>query len=164
MPGPGAYMIGKEERNAVSEVMEKGYLFRYGSEDNPSFLHKVSTLEKEFAQYCGANYALATSSGTSAILVSLIAMGLNPGDEVIVPAYTFVATYTACIFAGLVPVLTEIDESLSIDPDDIEMLQDLVVAAVNDVLKKSQDMVSEEMSKLTGGIKLPGGMKIPGLF
>lgn len=51
-----------------------------------------------------------------------------------------------------------------VDPDDIEMLQDLVVAAVNDVLKKSQDMVSEEMSKLTGGIKLPGGMKIPGLF
>ena len=51
-----------------------------------------------------------------------------------------------------------------VDPDDIEMLQDLVVAAVNDVMKKSQDMVSEEMSKLTGGIKLPGGMKIPGLF
>jgi DNA-binding YbaB/EbfC family protein len=51
-----------------------------------------------------------------------------------------------------------------VDPDDIEMLQDLVVAAVNDVMKKSQDMVAEEMSKLTGGIKLPGGMKIPGLF
>lgn len=120
MPGPGAYLFGKEETDAVMEVMQSGYLFRYGSEDDPKFLHKVSTLEKEFAEYCGVNYALATSSGTSALLVSLIALGLKPGDEVIVPAYTFVATYSSCIFAGLVPVLAEIDESLSLDPEDIE--------------------------------------------
>lgn len=100
--------------------MESGYLFRYGSADDPKFLHKVSTLETEFTQYSGARYALATSSGTASLLVSLIALGLQPGDEVIVPAYTFVATYSACIFAGLVPVLAEIDESLSLDPDDIE--------------------------------------------
>ncbi|MCG8498988.1 MAG: DegT/DnrJ/EryC1/StrS family aminotransferase, partial [Firmicutes bacterium] len=120
MPGPGAYWYGNEEMEAVMEVMKGGYLFRYGNENDPNFLHKVSTLEKEFARYCGVNYALATTSGTSALLVSLIAMGLKPGDEVIVPAYTFVASYTACIFAGLVPVLAEIDESLSLDPDDIE--------------------------------------------
>ncbi len=120
MPGPGAYWFGKEEKEAVMEVMEGGYLFRYGSADDSNFLHKVYTLEKEFAKYCESNYALATSSGTSALLVSLLAMGLKPGDEVIVPAYTFVATYTACIFAGLVPVLAEIDDSLSLDPDDIE--------------------------------------------
>lgn len=120
MPGPGAYWFGKEEKNAVMEVMQSGYLFRYGSENDPKFLHKVSDLEKEFARYCGANYALATSSGTSSLLVSLLALKLKPGDEVIVPAYTFVATYSACIFAGLVPVLAEIDESLSLDPDDIE--------------------------------------------
>lgn len=120
MPGPGAYWFGKEEMEAVMEVMQSGYLFRYGDENNPKFLHKVATLEKEFARYCRANDALATSSGTSALLVSLMAMGLKPGDEVIVPAYTFVATYSACIFAGLVPVLAEIDESLSLNPDDIE--------------------------------------------
>lgn len=120
MPGPGAYWFGKEEMDAVMEVMQSGYLFRYGSENDPKFLHKVATLEKEFASYSGANHALATSSGTSALLVSLIAMGLKPGDEVIVPAYTFIATYSTCIFAGLVPVLAEIDESLSLDPDDIE--------------------------------------------
>jgi hypothetical protein len=51
-----------------------------------------------------------------------------------------------------------------VDPDDIEMLQDLIVAAVNDALKRAQEMAAEEMSKLTGGIKLPGGMKMPGLF
>ena len=51
-----------------------------------------------------------------------------------------------------------------VDPGDIEMLQDLIVAAVNDVLKRSQAMAAEEMSKLTGGLKMPGGLNIPGLF
>lgn len=120
MPGPGNYWYGKEEMDAVMEVMQTGYLFRYGSENDPKFLHKVSALEKEFANYCNADFALATSSGTSSLICSLLAMGLNPGDEIIVPAYTFVASYTSCIFAGLVPVLAEIDESLTIDPDDIE--------------------------------------------
>ena len=119
MPGPGAYWFGKEEMDAVVEVMKSGYLFRYGSEDDPKFLHKVSTLEKEFARYSGAEFALATSSGTSSLLISAIALGLKPGDEIIVPAYTFVASYTSVIFAGLVPVLAEIDERLSINPDDI---------------------------------------------
>jgi dTDP-4-amino-4,6-dideoxygalactose transaminase len=120
MPGPGAYWFGKEEMDAVWEVMQNGYLFRYGSENDPKFLHKVSTLEKEFARYCGAKYGLATSSGTSSLIVSVIALGLEPGDEIIVPAYTFVASYTSMIFPGIVPVLAEIDESLTLDPDDIE--------------------------------------------
>jgi 8-amino-3,8-dideoxy-alpha-D-manno-octulosonate transaminase len=120
MPGPGAYWIGNEEMESVMEVMQSGYLFRYGSENDPKFLQKVSTLETEFAKYCNAKYALATSSGTSSLLCSIIALGLKPGDEIIVPAYTFVASYSSCIFAGLIPVLAEIDESLTIDPDDIE--------------------------------------------
>lgn len=120
MPGPGAFMFGKEEADAAMEVLQKGYLFRYGSEEDPSFLHKVYSLEKEFADYCGVNYALATTSGTASLLVSAKALGLRPGDEIIVPAYTFIASYSSCIFAGLVPVLTEIDDSLTIDPEDIE--------------------------------------------
>jgi dTDP-4-amino-4,6-dideoxygalactose transaminase len=120
MSGPGAYWFGNEEYQAVSEVMKGGYLFRYGDENDPRFFHKVATLEKEFALYCKANFALATSSGTSALLISLKALGLKPGDEIIVPAYTFVASYSACIFAGLIPVLAEIDESLSLDPENIE--------------------------------------------
>ena len=51
-----------------------------------------------------------------------------------------------------------------VDPDDVDMLQDLIVAAVNDVLKRSQEMAAEEMGKLTGGLKMPGGLNIPGLF
>jgi dTDP-4-amino-4,6-dideoxygalactose transaminase len=120
MPGPGNYWFGKEETEEVLEVIRSGYLFRYGSENNPRFLHKVSSLEKEFARYCGTQFALATSSGTSSLVTSLAALGLKPGDEVIVPAYTFIASYSAAIFLGVVPVLAEIDDSLSLDPEDIE--------------------------------------------
>jgi dTDP-4-amino-4,6-dideoxygalactose transaminase len=120
MPGPGAYWFGKEEIEAVMEVMQGGYLFRYGSENDPKFLHKVYALEKEFACYCKSDYALATTSGTVALLTSVLALGLKPGDEIIIPAYTFVASYSSVIFPGLVPVLAEIDESLTLDPDDIE--------------------------------------------
>jgi dTDP-4-amino-4,6-dideoxygalactose transaminase len=120
MAGPGAYWFGNEEIEAVMDVIKKGYLFRYGSKDDPKFLHTVANLEKEFAKYCGTNYALATTSGTASCLASALALGLKPGDEIIVPAYTFVASYTSVIFAGLVPVLAEIDESLTLDPADIE--------------------------------------------
>jgi dTDP-4-amino-4,6-dideoxygalactose transaminase len=120
MAGPGAYMMGKEEMDAVLEVMQSGYLFRYGNEKDPAFLKKVSTLEKKFAEYCKAGYGLATSSGISSIIASVLALGLKPGDEIIVPAYTFVATYSSVIFPGIIPVLAEIDESLTLDPDDIE--------------------------------------------
>jgi dTDP-4-amino-4,6-dideoxygalactose transaminase len=121
MPGPGAYWFGEEELEAVTEVMKSGYLFRYGSENDKEFLHKVSTLETEFARYCDTKYALATSSGTASLVASALALGLEPGDEIIVPAYTFVASYSSIIFAGFVPVLAEIDESLTIAPDDIEL-------------------------------------------
>ena len=120
MAGPGSYRIGDEEKKEVMDVLQSGHLFRYGDMSDSNFQHKVYTLEEEFARFAGVEHALVTSSGTSALLVSLLALGIEPGDEVIVPAYTFVATYSAVIFAGAVPVLAEIDESLCIDPEDIE--------------------------------------------
>lgn len=120
MPGPGAYWFGTEEIDATTEVARSGHLFRYGNPEDPRFLQRVATLEQEFATYCGARYALATSSGTSALLTAAFGLGLEAGDEIIVPAYTFIASYSAMIFMGIVPVLAEIDESLTLDPDDIE--------------------------------------------
>ncbi len=120
MPGPGSYLVGKEEIKELMDLMESGYLFRYGDLNDPDFKHKVHTLEEEFAEYCKAPYSLATSSGTSSLLIPLIALGAKPGDEVIVPAYTFVASYSSIIFAGFTPVLAEIDESLTMDPEDVE--------------------------------------------
>jgi len=120
MPGPGSYLIGKEEIKEVLDVLESGHLFRYGDLNDPNFKHKVYTLEREFARYCGAEHSLATSSGTSSLMIPLLATGASQGDEVIVPAYTFVSSYTAIIFSGFTPVLAEIDDSLTIDPSDIE--------------------------------------------
>jgi dTDP-4-amino-4,6-dideoxygalactose transaminase len=112
--------VGKEEIQELLDIMESGHLFRYGKMDDPNFKHKVHSLEEEFAAYSGVPYALATSSGTSSLLIPLYALGAKPGDEVIVPAYTFVASYSAIIFAGFIPVLAEIDESLTLDPADVE--------------------------------------------
>jgi 8-amino-3,8-dideoxy-alpha-D-manno-octulosonate transaminase len=120
MAGPGSYWLGEEEKKQVNEVLDSGHLGRYGDLDDPKFTRKVFTLEEEFAKFVGVPYALATSSGTSALMCCLLAGGLTPGDEIIVPAYTFVATYSAAAFLGLVPVLCEIDESLDLDPADIE--------------------------------------------
>jgi len=120
MPGPGSQWIGKEEVQELLEVMSSGYLFRYGNLDDPGFKHKVYSFEREFAAKCGVRHALATSSGSAALVCALKAMGIGEGDEVIVPAYTFIASYSAVVFAGGIPVLAEIDESLSLDPADIE--------------------------------------------
>ena len=120
MAGPGSFWIGEEEREEILEVLRSGHVSRYGDLEDPNFRRKVYTLELEFAQYLGVPHALATSSGTSSLMISMLALGLKPGDEVIVPAYTFVATYSAAIFAGATPVLCEIDESLNLDPSDIE--------------------------------------------
>jgi dTDP-4-amino-4,6-dideoxygalactose transaminase len=120
MSGPGSRWIGREEFEEIREVMESGYLFRYGSLDDPDFQHKVYSFEREFAARIGVRHALATSSGTGALFCALKALGIGAEDEVIVPAYTFIATYSAVIFAGGVPVLANIDESLNIDPEDIE--------------------------------------------
>jgi len=120
MAGPGRQWIGQEEIQEILEVMSTGSLFRYGNLDDPRFKHKVYSFEQEFAARCGVRYALATSSGSAALFCALKAMGIDEGDEVIVPAYTFIASYSAVIFAGGIPVLAEIDESLSLDPADME--------------------------------------------
>jgi dTDP-4-amino-4,6-dideoxygalactose transaminase len=120
MPGPGMDIIGKEEKEALMEVIEAGYLSRYGDFSNPKFKAKVWNLEKEFANKMGAKYALAVNSGTTALLTSLWALGIGPGDEVIVPGYTFIASMTSIIFARAIPILAEIDETLTLDPKDVE--------------------------------------------
>ena len=118
--GPGSYLIGDEERKEVLDVLETGYLFRYGSEDDPAFKAKCVTFEKEFAAAIGVPYCVATSSGTGAIFAALAALGIGADDEVIVPGYTFIASISTIMLVNAVPVLCEVDESLTMDPADIE--------------------------------------------
>jgi dTDP-4-amino-4,6-dideoxygalactose transaminase len=119
MPGPGMDIIGKEEKEALLEVIESGYLYRYGDLQNPKFKAKVWSLEQEFAKYTKASYALAVNSGTSALLTALWALKIGPGDEVIVPGYTFIASITSIIFARAIPILAEVDDTLTLDPKDV---------------------------------------------
>ena len=115
---PGGLEIGEEERKELMEVLNRKYLFRYyGPEEFPS---KVRELEVKFAGKIGSKYALAVNSCTSALITSLVACGVGPGDEVIVPGYTFFASCAAIVAAKAIPVIAEVDETLTLDPDDLE--------------------------------------------
>ncbi len=120
MPGPGFYLIGEEEEREVLEVVRSGHLFRYGSESDPNFKHKVIDLESAIRNKFNSPFGLAVSSGTAALSVAFAAAKIGPGDEVICPGYTFIASMSSIIFAGAVPVLAEVDESLTLDPVDVE--------------------------------------------
>lgn len=115
---PGGWEIGEEEKRQVLEVLDRKYLFRYyGPEEFPS---KVRELEERFASKIGSRHALATNSCTSALIAALVACGVGPGDEVIVSGYTFFASCAAIVTAKAVPVICEIDDTLTMDPDDLE--------------------------------------------
>ena len=120
--GPGAFVFGQEEIKEVMDVLNGCYLFRYGAPDTEGYTHKVVDFEDEFKKVMGAKYAVATTSGTSSLLACLAALGIGGGDEVIVPGYTFIASISTIMLSGAIPVLAEIDESLTLDPTKIEAL------------------------------------------
>lgn len=119
MPGPGMALIGQEEIDEVVDLLQGRYLLRYGREDNESFKAKVFKLEEEIARLSHVSHAIGVNSGTSALLIALLGLGVGPGDEVIVPGYTFVASISAVIYAGAVPILAEVDDTLNLDPGDV---------------------------------------------
>jgi dTDP-4-amino-4,6-dideoxygalactose transaminase len=120
--GPGSYVLGEEEKKEVLEVIESGGLFRYGVPGVDGFKHKVASFEKEMAELIGVKHTVATSSGTGSLLCCLAALGIGAGDEVIVPGYTFIASISSIILSNAIPVLAEVDKSLTIDPNRIEEL------------------------------------------
>ncbi len=115
----GAEVIGKEEIKEVMDVLETGILIRYNFDVERKGVFKCREFEEAFAKYCGAKHALGVTSGSAALKVALTAMDVGPGDEVIVPAFTFLATYEAVLEVGAIPVMADIDASLCLDPDDI---------------------------------------------
>lgn len=104
--------IGEEEKKAVLEVLNSGMIAQ-----GP----KVEELEKEFAKFIGTKYAVATSSGTTALHVALLALGIGPGDEVITSPFTFIASANSILYTGARPVFIDIDEkTYNLDPALIE--------------------------------------------
>jgi 8-amino-3,8-dideoxy-alpha-D-manno-octulosonate transaminase len=112
--GPGANAIDDQEVEAAAAVLRSGRLFRFHPES------RVRQFEREAAAKVGVSHALMVNSGTSALVCALTGLGIGPGDEVIVPAYTYIATAAAVVAVGAVPVIAEIDDSLGLDPADVE--------------------------------------------
>jgi len=119
---PGFELIGKEEQEAVNQVFEEGgVLFAHGFNAMRKKFH-VREFESETVEFFKSKHALAVSSGTAALKIALKALGVKPGDEVITQAFNFIATIEAILDVGAVPVITNVDDSLNIDPNDCEML------------------------------------------
>jgi dTDP-4-amino-4,6-dideoxygalactose transaminase len=109
--------LGDDESEAAARVIRSHNVFRYyGVGEGP---HEVADFERELAAFMGAEHALCVNAGSSALICGLIGAGVGPGDEVIVPAYTWNATANAVIAARAIPVLAEVDESLTLDPEDV---------------------------------------------
>jgi dTDP-4-amino-4,6-dideoxygalactose transaminase len=113
----GPQEIGEEEIRAVTNALRNQNLFRFGRERNTS---TVAQLEDLFAEKAGGGHVLAVNSGTSALICGLVGIGVSQGDEVLVPAYTYIATAAAVLALGAFPVLVEVDSSLTMDPLDLE--------------------------------------------
>lgn len=114
---PGGMEWGEEEKRAAIDVIESQSPFRYYG-TNP--LKKVDSFEEAYARYVGTRFALATHSGSTALSVALAALGVGPGTEVILPAFMWIADVNAVVHLRGVPVLAEIDETLNLDPMDLE--------------------------------------------
>jgi dTDP-4-amino-4,6-dideoxygalactose transaminase len=125
VPNPclGWALIGKEEEDLVLEVLRSKALFRYYGPDPKSPPPMVARLEREFAAMVGTKFALGVTSGTAALEVALGALGIGPGDEVIVPAWSWVSCFTAIVRVGGRPVLAEIDDTLCLAPGEITRLR-----------------------------------------
>ncbi|KJJ86082.1 spore coat polysaccharide biosynthesis protein spsC [Candidatus Omnitrophus magneticus] len=115
-------LIDEEERKRVEEVLSSGVLSGFIAKAGDAFLggRQVKELESEIKKYFGTKYAIALNSATSALHAGLLAVGIGPGDEVIVPPYTMSASATAIIMSNAIPVFADIEEeTFCIDPKDI---------------------------------------------
>jgi dTDP-4-amino-4,6-dideoxygalactose transaminase len=114
------YRSGQEEIDEVVKVISSKQWFRVG-DVTTGHLREVDRFEQEWAEKMGVPYALLMSGGgTAALVCALAGAGIGPGDEVVVPAYTWLATATAVLTVGAIPVLAEIDETMGLDPDEFE--------------------------------------------
>lgn len=117
---PGFELFGDKEKEQVSEVLESGVLMRYGFDGMRNGHWKAKELEKALEVRMGVNHAQLVSSGTAALTVALASAGVGAGDEVILPTFTFVASFEAVLSVGAVPVLVDVDDTLTLDPVAVE--------------------------------------------
>ena len=157
----GPQFYNETEKSEILDVLESRKPFRWWKSDS-----KVLQFEKAFAAHIGVSYALGVTSGTTALSTALAALEIGPGDEVILPAWTWYADFDTVVLAGALPVFAEIDESLNIDPEDIEARitpQTKAIIAVSlqgcpadmapilEIARKHKLRVLEDFSQCVGG-------------
>lgn len=116
---PGFELFGAEERKEVNDVLETGILMRYGFDGPRQGIWKAKELEQAITDVFGCGYAQLTANGTAALTTAMAALGIGAGDEVIMPSFTFVASFEAVLSVGAVPVLVDIDETLTLKPSAV---------------------------------------------
>ena len=112
------YRIGEEEINAVANVIRNGQMFRCLNPNAP--VHEVLDFERDMKAYLNAEHYFLLTSGKGALISALVALGIGPGDEVLVPAYTYIATALSVLAAGAIPVIVDVDDSCTMSPAAVE--------------------------------------------
>jgi len=116
---PGYELWSDKERKEVNDVLKTGILMRYGFDGPRKGIWKSKELEAAINETFGCKYAQITSSGTSALTTAMSALGIGYGDEVITPSFTFVASFEAVLSVGAVPVLVDVDDTLTLNPEAV---------------------------------------------
>jgi dTDP-4-amino-4,6-dideoxygalactose transaminase len=116
---PGFELWSDAERKEVNDVLETGILMRYGFDGPRKGQWKAKELEEAICAQFGSSFAQLTSSGTAALTTALAALGVGTGDEVIMPCFTFVASFEAVLSVGAIPVLVDVDDTLTLSPSAV---------------------------------------------
>ena len=117
---PGFESFGEAERKEVQDVLDSGILMRYGFDAMRNGHYKAKSLEEELQSTLQVKHAQLVTNGTAAVSASLAIAGVGAGDEVIVPCFTFVASFEAIMMLGAIPVLVDIDDTLTLSPEAVK--------------------------------------------
>lgn len=117
---PGYELFGEEERKEVNDVLDTGIFMRYGFDGPRKGIWKAKELEQAISARLNVPYTQLTSSGTSALTTAMAALGIGAGDEVLLPTFTFVASFECIFSVGATPVLVDVDDTLTLDPRAVE--------------------------------------------
>lgn len=162
---PGFELFGDKERKELNDVLDNGVLMRYGFDGMRNGHWKAKELESTLESKLQVKHAQLVSSGTAAVSVALASAGIGSGDEVIMPTFTFVASFEAIMMLGAIPVLVDIDDTLTLDPKAVEAAITLKTKAIMPVhmcgsmanmdalmalCKKHNLIVIEDSSQATG--------------
>ncbi|MCC5828233.1 MAG: DegT/DnrJ/EryC1/StrS family aminotransferase [Phycisphaeraceae bacterium] len=166
LPGTlhGVLDIGEPEIEAVTAVLRRKTIFRFLNDRQTS---ESCRLEDRYREWTGRRHALAVGGGgTCALICGLVGMGIGTGDEVIIPGYTYIATAAACLSVGAIPILAEIDQSLTLDPASVEKAitphtRAIIpvhmrgcpadMNAINDIAARHDLKVLEDVAQANGG-------------